>query len=459
MTSKPDPVCAVRAAKTSALTRSLQVLAIVVVSAGVIVLARPAKPLAANNAEPTFAEDVAPILYKNCTACHRPAGMAPFPLFEYDSAVANIDDIYDDVSQRQMPPWHAVGPRGVFKNDRRLTDADRNMILRWIDAGAKPGDLRKLPPRPVYPSSWSLGTPDLVLTMSDEFTVPAKGTIDYQHIEVPTNLTHDVWVQALEVLPGAREVVHHAMIYAKAPPGPPPPPGTPAYKNPLARNPAHQQPEVSRFAKLFKPKPRDMGALIGTYAVGTNAIEFPKGTALLLRAGTVLTFSMHYTAHGHEMKDRTSIGFRFAKEPPREQIYATVFSNDAFTIPPGAKVQIPSEVTAQERIKVWGLLPHTHLRGTRWLYKVEHPDGESETILDVPNYDFNWQTYYLWAKPFELSPGDKLTSLAWYDNSASNKSNPDPRKEVRPGLQTWEEMQATGMLFSLPDRLVPPTRK
>jgi hypothetical protein len=435
------------------------VLGVGVVGAGLFLMARPGKPLAANSAEPTFAEDVAPILYKNCTMCHRPGGMAPFPLFEYDSAMANLDDIYDDVSERQMPPWHAVGPRGVFKNDRRLADADRNTILRWIDAGAKPGDLKKLPPRPVYPSSWSIGTPDLVVTMAEDFTVPAKGTVEYQHIQISTNLTRDMWVQAIEVMPGAREVVHHALIYAKAPPGPPLPPGTPRYQNPLERNPAFAQPEPSRFAKLFKPKPLDMGALIATYAVGTNAVEFPKGTALLLRAGTVLTLSMHYTAHGHEMKDRTSIGFRFAKEPPQEQIYATVFANDNFKIPPGAKVQVPSDITAKEHIKIWGLLAHTHLRGKRWQYKLQHPNGTSEIILDIPNYDFNWQTYYMWAKPLELFPGDKITAVAWYDNSAANKDNPDPRAEVKPGLQTWEEMQSTGMLFSLPDRVLSPTRK
>jgi hypothetical protein len=295
--------------------------------------------------------------------------------------------------------------------------------------------------------------------MAEDFTVPAKGTVEYQHIQISTNLTHDVWVQAIEVMPGAREVVHHALIYAKAPPGPPPPPGTPQYKNPLERNPAFAQPEPSRFAKLFKPKSLDMGALIATYAVGTNAVELPKGTALLLRAGTVLTLSMHYTAHGHEMKDRTSIGFRFAKEPPQEQIYATVFANDNFKIPPGAKLQIPSEITAKEHLKVWGLLAHTHLRGKRWQYKLQHPNGTSEIILDIPNYDFNWQTYYMWTKPLELFPGDKIMAVAWYDNSPSNKDNPDPSAEVKPGLQTWEEMQSTGMLFSLPDRVLPPTRK
>jgi hypothetical protein len=461
MTPKTDPARPVGAPKTSALARSLQVLGIGVLSAAVII-ARPANPLSANNADPTFAEDVAPILYKNCTGCHRPGAIGPFPLFEYDSAKAYTDEMYEKISQRQMPPWHAEGARGVFRNDRRLSEADRSTILRWIDAGAKPGDLKKLPARPVYPTSWSIGTPDLVLTMGEDFTVPATGMVEYQHFEVPSNLTTDKWVQALEVMPGAREVVHHAMIYAKSPPGLPLPPGVPPYKQALARNPNYELPPVPPkrgLFSIFKPEPKDFGTLIGTLAPGTNALEFPKGTALLLRAGTVLTISMHYTAHGHAMKDRTSVGFRFAKEMPEEQIYATIFSNDAFTIPPGAKVQIPSEVGAKEHIKVWGMLPHTHVRGTRWQYKLVRPDGTSEIILDIPNYDFNWQTYYLWSKPLELAPGEMIKAVAWYDNSPSNKHNPDARKEVKVGQQTWDEMQSTGLLYSVPGRTLPPTRK
>ncbi|HEY7396239.1 MAG TPA: cytochrome c, partial [Gemmatimonadaceae bacterium] len=128
-----------------------------------VVLARQPQLLSAGAADPTFAEDVAPILYKNCTMCHRPSGLGPFSLLDYDSANANINEMYDAVSSKQMPPWHAEGPRGVFRNDRRLSDADRQTILRWIDAGAKPGDLKKLPPRPDYPTSWMMGVPDLVV--------------------------------------------------------------------------------------------------------------------------------------------------------------------------------------------------------------------------------------------------------------------------------------------------------
>src|SRR5215510_13642387 len=182
-----------------------------------VVLARQPQLLSARAADPTFAEDVAPILYKNCTMCHRPGGLGPFSLIDFDSAKANINEMYDAVSNKQMPPWHAEGPRGVFKNDRRLSDADKQTILRWIDAGAKPGDLKNLPPRPDYPSKWAMGTPDTIISMPEEFTVPASGTVEYQYFTVPTNFTEDKWVQAIEIMPGAREVVHHVLVYARVP--------------------------------------------------------------------------------------------------------------------------------------------------------------------------------------------------------------------------------------------------
>jgi hypothetical protein len=142
---------------------------------------------------------------------------------------------------------------------------------------------------------------------------------------------------------------------------------------------------------------------------------------------------------------------------PEEEILANHFLNGALKIPAGAKdVAVPAEIGFGQPVKIWGLLPHTHLRGTRWQYKLEKPDGTSEIILDVPRYDFNWQTYYLFAKPLEVPAGGKITSMAWYDNSPTNKHNPDAAKDVRWGDQTWEEMQYTGFLFSIPSRRLRP---
>jgi hypothetical protein len=426
--------------------------------------------LTAQDTAPVFTKDVAPILYKNCTTCHRPGGLGPFSLMDYDSARANIADIKDAVKTGFMPPWHADGPRGAFLNDRRLSDAEKQTILRWIETGAKKGDVKTLPPAPVYPSSWELGTPDAIVKMPAHFVVPASGTIEYQYFEIPTGFTEDKWIQAIEFMPGAREVVHHVLVYAKVPP----PPGAeeaaaaaaaaaraagtpaPARPRPLfVRKPQFDTPDDPPRLDTLHPPPRQLGTLIGGTAPGTNVMRFPVGTALRLRAGTVLTFQMHYTARGHERHDQTSVGFKFAGAAPEEEIRMSAYINGAFTLPAGAKdVAVESELEPTETIKIWGLLPHTHLRGTRWKYTLEKPDGTSEVVLDIPRYDFNWQTYYFFATPLEIPAGGKLKSMAWYDNSASNKSNPDPTKAVKWGDQTWEEMQYTGFLYSINSRRI-----
>ncbi|HEV8447355.1 MAG TPA: hypothetical protein VGQ44_11055 [Gemmatimonadaceae bacterium] len=443
----------------SRLIRAAQLSALVPAALVAVAFARQSSP---RHAAPTFSKDVAPIIYKNCASCHHPGGLGPFSLVDYDSAKAQTDKMEDAVSTGYMPPWHAEGPHGVFRNDRRLSDADKKIILDWIAGGAQQGDTKDLPPKPDFPSSWSIGAPDMVVSMPEDFDVPASGLIEYQYFTVPTNLTEDKWVQAIEIQPGAREVVHHVLVFANVPPVPgaapvaaaPRPAGTPAPVPVLIRN--RQQAAIRdapRADTLHAPPKMGLGALIGTTAPGTNVVQFAPGTALRLRAGTVLTFQMHYTAHGHEMKDRSRVGFRFAPGKPQEEIFASQFVNGSFTLPAGANdVAVPAEITAGQSIRVWGLFPHTHLRGTRWRYTLVKPDSTSEVILDMPHYDFNWQTYYLFDKPLEMPAGAKIMSTAWYDNSATNKHNPDPTKDVHWGEQTWDEMQYTGFLYSVVGR-------
>ena len=432
-------------------------------------------PLVAQDAAPTFAQDVAPILYRNCTSCHRPGGIGPFSLVEYDSAKKNVAEMKNAVSSGFMPPWHAEGPHGTFLNDRRLSDVEKQTILRWIDAGAKKGELKKAPEKPVYSTGWEMGTPDAVVTMPEAFTVPASGTVEYQYFEAPTNFTEDKWVQSLEILPGAREAVHHVLVFARVPTPEPTAEQRPAAE---AADAAARAAGTPRPTPLFVPKPQydipkgperldklhappqQIGSLVGTTAPGTNMLVFPEGTAMRIRAGTILTFQMHYTAKGHEMHDRTSVGFRFANAMPDEEVRAAQFLNGSFTLPAGEKdVAVPSELEPTQPVRIWALFPHTHLRGTRWKYTLEKPDGSSEVILDVPRYDFNWQTYYFFAKPLDIPAGAKIKSMAWYDNSATNKSNPDATKDVKWGDQSWEEMQYTGFLYSVPSRRLRPAPK
>lgn len=400
---------------------------------------------------PTYSKHVAPILYKSCTSCHRTGGIGPMSLMTYKDAYAAAADIADAIGTGYMPPWHADAPHGTFSNERHLTEAEKKTIAGWLQAGAPEGDVKDLPPAPVYATEWSIGKPDVILEMPESFHVPAKGTIEYQYIEIPTNFTEDKWVQAIEILPSAREVVHHVIVYARPPA---PAPGTPRQPSILVYREDHQEPPPPPDPN--RPR-RRTGPMIAGLVPGTDGQVFPAGTALKVAAGSVLTLQMHYTAHGHEMKDKSRVGFVFAKEPPAEELLATAFSNGAFVLPAGSpNTAVPSEVGFKESAKIWGILPHTHLRGKKWAYRLVHPDGRIEPILSVPNYDFNWQTYYMFAKPLVIPAGAKIEATAWYDNSAANPANPDPKVDVRWGDQTWEEMQFSAFLYTIDSRRLRP---
>jgi hypothetical protein len=416
------------------------------------VLVLGAGVLAQAPATPTFSKDVAPILYKNCVSCHQPGNIAPMSLLTYDQARPFARSIKAKVVAGTMPPWHAEAPVGTFSNDRRLTDAEKDLITRWVDGGAPQGDAKDMPKPPRAVDGWEIGKPDVVFTMTKPFDVPASGEVDYQYIEIPTNFTEDKWVSAIELKPGALSVVHHILAYARDPNASAPP--TPTFKpvGPSAPpRPAQTGADAQAAGQQRAPRgtpPRNVGVLIATTAPGTNAMSWEPGQAMLLKAGTILTFQLHYTANGTAASDRSSIGLIFAKEPPRQEVHSSAFVNATFAIPPGATdYKIDSAIEFTQNARILALFPHTHLRGRSWEYRLVYPDGRSEVVLSVPHYDFNWQTYYEFAKPLSVPKGARLEASAKYDNSAANRSNPDPKIEVHWGEQTWEEMQYSGITF------------
>jgi mono/diheme cytochrome c family protein len=383
-------------------------------------------------AAPTFSKDVAPVLYKNCASCHRAGDIAPMSLLTYEEARPWAKSIREKVVNGEMPPWHADAPRGTFSNDRRLTDQERETIVRWVDGGAPKGDVRDLPPAPKFTDGWEIGTPDAVISMPQEYEVPASGTIAYQYFEAPTNFTEDKWIQAIEVRPGARSVVHHILVFSREPGSSPRPAAF-----------VQVVPDIPSMAQ----QPR---TLIATTAPGTNAMTFQPGRALRIRAGAVLQFQMHYTSNGVATKDRSSIGLVFAKKPPQEEIRTSAFVNPLLVLPPGeSNKAVPSAIRFTQDVRLYALFPHTHLRGKSWEYRVVYPDGRSEIVLAVPKYDFNWQTYYVFARPLTLPKGARMEAVAHYDNSSGNPWNPDPKVEVRWGEQTWQEMQYSGITYSV----------
>jgi hypothetical protein len=424
-------------------------------------------------AVPTFSKDVAPILYKNCTNCHRPGEIAPMSLLTYQDARPWAKSIATRVAAGTMPPWHAEGSRTEFVNDRRLSDADKATLVKWASAGAPEGNSADRPPLPKYAEGWTIGQPDAVLAMQEDYAIPASGTIAYQYFEVPTHFTEDKWVQAFEVRPGNRAVVHHVIVYAVPPARPQPAASQPPRPRPtpvisFAEGmdiPAGQTggPELppdqrKPIGPNDRPMPKMLGPSIGGYVPGNGARIYGDGTATKLAAGSTLVFQMHYTTTGRATSDRTRIGFVFAKEPPKTQLLGAALINGALHIPAGApNHRVDAEMTINQDMTLWSLLPHTHVRGRRWEYQAIYPDGRAETILTVPRYDFEWQTDYIYAEPLKLPKGTKIHATAWYDNSAANKSNPDPTTDVWWGDQTFEEMMFTAFTFSLDTKPATPT--
>jgi hypothetical protein len=430
------------------MTRSLRILIAgvsVVWLGGVLTSAEQyaAKPTAD---VPTFAKDVAPILYKNCTTCHRPGEIAPMSLLTYEDARPWAKAIRDEVTEGHMPPWHADAPKGTFHNERVLTPEEKDTLAKWANGGAPKGDPKEMPPVPAYPEGWVLGKPDAVFEMAEPYKLPANGTIQYEYFYIPTNFTDAKWVKSIEIRPGNREVVHHVLVYYRATPDMQ---RTPVMRPnaELSRTPTDKASGISlNPAKLQGLPPR---RLLATYAPGTSYQLAPEGTAFRLEPGGIIELQMHYTTKGEAAADRTKVGLIYAKEPAAKEVRPAQFINGSFTLPAGAdNVEVKADAEFMQDATVWGIFPHTHLRGKKWDYKLILPDGTEKTILSVPNYDFNWQTYYMFKEPLQVPKGAKIVSTAWYDNSAKNKSNPDPKMDVKWGDQTWEEMQYTGILFT-----------
>jgi len=405
--------------------------------------ASAAGPERAAGAVPTFARDVAPILYKNCTTCHRPGEIAPMSLLTYEDARPYARAIRDEVGEGHMPPWHADAPHGTFENERRLTDEEKKTLLDWVAGGAPRGNGKDLPPQPVYTEGWSVGKPDVVFEMAEDYKVPAEGTVAYEYFYIPTNFTEPKFVQSIEVRPGNRKVVHHVLVNYLMKPD--------MQRTPVLKtNPANMKlpPPVTGDREPNRPEGM-VSRLLGTYAPGTNPQVFRPGTALRLEPGGILELQMHYTTSGKPATDRTKVGLIFSKDPSPREIRPSAFYNASFVIPAlSPDTSVPGEVEFVQDATVWGLFPHTHLRGKAWSYTLVLPDGTEKPILSVPHYDFNWQTYYMFKEPLQVPKGSKIISTAWYDNSHGNRSNPNANADVKWGDQTWEEMQYTGLLFS-----------
>lgn len=398
----------------------------------------------------TFNKDVAPILFQNCASCHRDGQVAPMSLLSYKEVRPWAKSIRSQVIERQMPPWSADPHYGEFSNDRKLSQKDIDTISAWVESGAKEGDPKDLPPAPKFPNDegWHIGKPDVILTMGPVISVPKDGVIPYRYFAVPTNFTEDHYVQAAEIHRGTPSIVHHVIVTIREPgQGPLPAAGEIQNLGGLRRNLDTQGQNANANVNPEEATRRpanNNGAvdsqLVG-WAPGMSPLMLKPGVTKLVKKGSVLIFQMHYTTNGEAATDQTSVGLVFSKGPVEKRYITTGASARNLNIPAGeGNYESKSSFTFREDSHIWGFMPHMHLRGKDFEYKLVYPDGTSKIVLKVPKYDFNWQLNYWVKEPIAAPKGSRLECVAHHDNSTNNKFNPDPTKDVKWGDQTWDEM-------------------
>lgn len=373
----------------------------------------------------TWSNGVAKIVYDRCAGCHRPGQVAPFSLTSYEQARRWSQDLKRVCEARVMPPWKPL-ERGVFRDERTLTDAELATLTKWVDAGAPAGDLARAPQPPVASEGWQLGEPDLVLE-ADEYEVPSSGPDEYRCFVIDPKLTETKWVSAVELRPGNRNVVHHILGYldttgeAKRLDAADPLPG---YRN-------------SGTSPGFPP----VGEM-GGWAPGTFVHPLPDGVGRLLPKTAQIVLQVHYHKNGKAQKDRSAVGLYFAKQPIERRLDWIVMVDENLKIPAGEeRHRTQRRKTINRDIDVLACMPHMHLLGREALLEAQLPDGTKKTLIHIADWDFNWQDFYFLKEPLHLPKGTTITGTMWYDNSSANPNNPhDPPRDVEWGEQTTDEM-------------------
>ncbi len=380
------------------------------------------------SAEVTFYKDVLPVLQKNCQECHRAGEAAPVQFFTYKETRPWAKAMKEAVLSKRMPPWFADPHVGKFTNDRTMPADDVNTLISWVDGGAKEGSAKDAPPPRQFQQGWIIGKPDMVFELPEPAEVAATGTIEYTYFIVPTGFTEDKWIQLAEARPGNRAVVHHIIAFVRDP-----------QSKWLRDYPA---------GKAFIPKGNRGGGdggmggeFLSGFAPGAPPEMLRTGQGKKIRAGSDIVFQMHYTTNGKAAVDQSKLGIIFSKEPPTQRVLTLAAQNGKFVIPPGAPAYaVDGAITLHADSELISLLPHMHLRGKSMEMRAVYPTGETEKLVWVPGYDFNWQLWYQVPQGKIIPKGTRIEATGTFDNSANNKSNPDPTKEVRWGDQSWEEM-------------------
>ncbi len=366
-----------------------------------------------NHAESlSYASDIAPILEQRCVSCHMEGGIAPFAMSSHQMIQGWSPMIREVIYTKRMPPGQIDNDFVEdFHNVSFISIEESQKLVHWIDNGSQNKDgidpLAALRPKLV---KWNYGEPDIVIPIPPQ-QIPSTGVQEYRNLQVPLNITEDIWVKAVEFVPGDPTVLHHIIAFAYGPNG------------------------INEFEIL------NQGIGLGAYAPGNSINTYPENSGFPLKAGGGLMLQMHYTVTGKEAVDASEIGLYLWDEPPARQILGGSAADLDIYIPP---FEADHEMIATKKFRKDAYLsmlgPHMHYRGYDANFKLVFPDGREQEILNVPNYQFNWQKVYDFKEPIFLPAGTEMVYRATFDNSAMNPFNPDPSAEITWGEQTWQEM-------------------
>jgi mono/diheme cytochrome c family protein len=372
----------------------------------------------------TYHGDISRILRQNCVECHHEGGLAPFALDDPAEVADRAKVIRRVIEDGTMPPWFAKpAPEGEatpWANERSLSKKDRTDLLAWLSTKDRPLGSPADAPAPLKHdvAGWKHGRPDIEISFAKPQQVKAEGKMPYVNVTVPTGFAQETWVRGYEVMPGAREVVHHVLVFALDP--------------------------------ASKGRVKEHDSFFAAYVPGCSSVLYPAGFAKRVPPGATLRFQMHYTPNGTAVEDTTRIGLYLSKEPPTHEVHVGSVSNTRLSIPPGAAAhEVIAQRTIPADLTLMAFMPHMHVRGKAFRYELVQASG-TKVLLDVPRYDFNWQLQYRLKEPLMLSRGTVIRGIAHYDNSADNKANPDPTKTVRWGAQTEDEMMIGYMEYYVP---------
>ena len=393
----------------------------------------------------TFSADVWPILERRCVSCHQPGEIAPMPLTSYREARPWANAIREAVLARKMPPWDAAGETAHdFQNDRSLTEAEIQAIAAWVKEGAPEGERREgLFHAAGAQTGWRLGKPDIVIRVPG-FHVPASGLLTYRYLITPNLFPKDVWVRAAEFRIDQRTVVHHINAYARGPES--------SYLAGYPKGEIVTATVADRGRRREGERVLDRRMQLLGWEPGYRPMPWLADGAKQIRAGSDIVFEMHYSPNGKEVTDYSEFGIYLADAAPAERVVAIDTLRDLdLAIPAGAPDYVShASMTLAQAAKLVSIQPHMHRRGKAMEVQAVYPDGRTRLLVNVPKYDFNWQTTYVFREPLLLPTGTRLESTAHFDNSANNPINPNPSVPVHWGDMTTDEMHIAFLELAIP---------